>query len=425
MRTVRLAALLVMPVLALAQTSPQQPIAPVRLLAFGQDGGVQERFRAARSADELRAIAATGSLAIDGAVDFAKELVVVLWFGDGRGGRPTISCLDDLTPDPRRLLRIAGAAGAPRVQDRWAAFTLPTAWEPWRPTAWFETDAPPLAGDTVWREVLPGRAPLVVAPLATVRGGLREPVLCFTDAIAFDAYVAASGEPVPFAVSDFALQVVLAVAEAGPSLYLLGGDIAPGQGRTVVRRWAPPADPAAERTFAWFVLPRRAGVLDFEEPVPGSPGQSRVVKTFAIDAPGTAARLQVLRRFECELEAQAATRCERATTAAEWQELKKRLGGAAAKLPDDWCDFEHHCVVAIAVAEGRVLPGLELAVTEEEGVDVLGVTQTGPSGKDPGRRSSCTVLVVPRRKGQLAVVFRRDTGQATGAEQTLRVFPGF
>jgi len=122
---------------------------------------------------------------------------------------------------------------------------------------------------------------------------------------------------------------------------------------------------------------------------------------------------------------QAQTRCERATTAAEWQQLKKSLGGGVAKLPDDWCDFEHHCVVAIAVAEGRVSPGLHLAITEEEGVDVLGVRQTTPSGKDPGLRSSCAVLKVPRRKGQLAVVFRRDTGLETGAEKTLRVFPGF
>jgi hypothetical protein len=139
-------------------------------------------------------------------------------------------------------------------------------------------------------------------------------------------------------------------------------------------------------------------------------------------AAGTAAGQPLLVSLACELPAVAATWCERATTLAEWKAMRQRLGGVAAALPDGWCDFGAEAVVAVATAAAAVQPGFECALTEEEGVDVLTLTQAHMAAG--AARSWGIVIKTTRRPAQLAVVLRHSGPGTETAEQTLRVFAG-
>ena len=139
-------------------------------------------------------------------------------------------------------------------------------------------------------------------------------------------------------------------------------------------------------------------------------------------AAGSAAAGLLLDSFACEVPAVAATSCERATTLSEWKTLRQRLGGAIAMLPDAWCDFDAEAVVAVATAVAAVGPGFGCALAEEEGVDVVTLTQDLlPAG---GSRSWGIVVKTTRRPAQVAVVLRRNGPGSETAEQTLRVFAG-
>ncbi len=138
--------------------------------------------------------------------------------------------------------------------------------------------------------------------------------------------------------------------------------------------------------------------------------------------PVTAPVIAVMRSAHGELRENLQTWCERITTAGQWRELRQRLNGELALLPDDWCDFEHDCVVVLAAAAAPVWPGFTVRALEEEGVDVVIVAQAGPSGEEVPERSSCLLLVVPRRPAQLAVVLRQQFGPGPGSEKTVRVF---
>ncbi|MCB9889878.1 MAG: hypothetical protein H6836_09905 [Planctomycetes bacterium] len=146
--------------------------------------------------------------------------------------------------------------------------------------------------------------------------------------------------------------------------------------------------------------------------------------TDPVEDPASAPVIAVLRQVHFELRSNERTWCERITTPGQWRELRQRLGGAATALPDDWCDFDHDCVVVLAAAPARVWPGFSLRTLEEEGVDVVIAAQAGPSGEEIAERSSGLLLVVPRRPAQLAMILRRQIGPAPGAEETVRVFAG-
>jgi hypothetical protein len=112
-----------------------------------------------------------------------------------------------------------------------------------------------------------------------------------------------------------------------------------------------------------------------------------------------------------------------AESAAEWRRARAQLLLPAPGMPDDWVDFAHERVFVFAAARDRVYPGFGLAAATEEGVDVFTLEQRAPSGRDPGLRSSCVVLALPRRPHQLSLVLRTSAGPAPGKERTLATFP--
>lgn len=410
-----------------------QDALPVRVLLHGERGDPEPRVRTARSAAEWAGIVAAERLpdpAAALAVDYARELLVVLWYGAGRGGVPELGLLQSPVERPNRLLRLAGAAAAPVVAGRWVVLALPTAWEPWRQSVGFETDAEAAPGVAAWRSVLPPRLPLVLGAVQNLPADAGAPVQVFQDAVALRRFWRTHAAAWPIPEYDYRQVVVLVVAGDDASLYTMTGS-EPGRGAgapprqtlTMVRRWQPapkPGAPAAHQ-FGWFVLARREGALDFETPRVGATDTFDVVARFVVASPRPSPTLQVLRCFECELEARADTLCERATTPREWAALRAQVGGKVAGLPDDWADFEHDHVVVVALAAAVVAPGLQLAVLEEEGVDVLTIEAVAAAGRAAVGRSLGLVLKVPQRKGQLAIVHK---GPAAAPERTLRVFPG-
>jgi len=102
--------------------------------------------------------------------------------------------------------------------------------------------------------------------------------------------------------------------------------------------------------------------------------------------------------------------------------MRQRLGGVLAELTDDWCDFGAEAVVAVATTAAAVQPGFEFAVAEEEGVDVVTLTQTRLAAG--AARSWGIVIKTTRRPAQLAVVLRHSGPGTETAEQTLHVFAG-
>ena len=140
--------------------------------------------------------------------------------------------------------------------------------------------------------------------------------------------------------------------------------------------------------------------------------------------PAAAPVIAVLRSTQCELRVDQGTWCERVTDAGQWRELRQRLGGAVSELPDDWCDFEHDCVVILVAAGAPAGADFAVRTLEEEGVDVVVATQVGPAGDGGPLHSACLLLALPRRPAQLAVVLRQQFGTAPGTESTVRVFAG-
>lgn len=171
-------------------------------------------------------------------------------------------------------------------------------------------------------------------------------------------------------------------------------------------------------------VPRTAGALDCEAQVPGAADTWQRVARFDVPDPFTAPKLPILRFVQRDMEACEKSIVRRASTHSEWTELRKEFD-EFADLPDDWCDFNDTSVIAVVTAAARVFRGFELSVGVEEGVDVLTAHQWGPSGVDPGQNSFGLLVVVPNRKGQLAVVLSRKFGPGAGGEETLRLFPGF
>ncbi|MCA8950916.1 MAG: hypothetical protein KDE27_15535, partial [Planctomycetes bacterium] len=170
------------------------------------------------------------------------------------------------------------------------------------------------------------------------------------------------------------------------------------------------------------LVPRVAGKLQLDLEVAGRTGVARRLLQREVLDPATAPLLTVLRYLPFDAMKRGEPLCERATTVHEWRELRARLGGAAAALPDGWCSFHGSAIVAVVANADRVSAGFRFLVAEEEGVDVLTARQVGPSGRFVEQRSFGFVAVVPDRKGQLAVVLRRSFGPGPPTEKTLRVF---
>lgn len=322
--------------------------------------------------------------------------------------------------EPAMVVRIEGAIGGRTVANRWAT-VVP---EPPLTAAdiAFETDCGMVAGASAWR--------MRPAPSLSQRPARYLPrssdfeACCLADAVELSAFWRAhcgrAAEGPPAVDFDRFLAIVEPEQQGGDGLaaWRHGGGM-----RVICAQGAPPD--RDEQRMALHLVPRVAGEVLLDLEVRGREGVARRLSSRTVEDPRRAATLQVLRYLPVELAPRAATTCERATTPGEWRQLRQRLGGPVADLPDDWCDFSHAAVVAIATGTGLTWPGFELATTEEEGVDVLTATQRSPSGVHPGEHAYAMLAVVPRREAQLAVVLREVCGPGPGTEKTLRVFAGF
>jgi len=114
---------------------------------------------------------------------------------------------------------------------------------------------------------------------------------------------------------------------------------------------------------------------------------------------------------------------ERATTPAAWRELRALIGEQAASLPADFADFDRECVVVVAPGEADSFPGIGVVPATEEGVDVLTITESRPSGRYIEPHAPVLLLKLPRRDHQLTVVVRRVHGPQPGGENSVRTFP--
>ncbi len=157
---------------------------------------------------------------------------------------------------------------------------------------------------------------------------------------------------------------------------------------------------------AVFVVPRVTEPVRVFVPI----AAERSLPAIRLPAPATGEVPNVLAVRELTMGGGDALRCVRAATPAEWRELRASLGEAGKGLPDDYADFARHCVVMVAPARARALPGFALAASTEEGVDVLTITQRLPSGSALPEIAPVALLVLPRRPRQLAVVFADHLG---------------
>lgn len=243
----------------------------------------------------------------------------------------------------------------------------------------------------------------------------------------------AAGSPPPV---DFGRGAVLLVARplaAGDHLHWRdarqedGAFVARLEPRAGAAPGAPP--PAREDgsaapgrpTGALFLLPRPPLPLRLEWPAAGNWTPLATVPPPV--APADAVLLPVLAARELADTGLACLRCERATTPAEWRELRAALGTPAGLPGEDFADFGRECVVVLATGRARAFPGLHVAAATEEGVDVLTVTERSPSGVLVAERAPALVLKLPRRGRALAVVLRRACGPAPGTEETVSVLP--
>jgi hypothetical protein len=400
------------------EPAAEQPIAPVRVrvLAHGAGEPRADAWRLARSEGELRDLIARERIEmVVPRLDFATHAVVVVHHGRGRGGTPTVTTWNWGREASALLIRLAGDRQAATVQGRWAVLLVPCAVEPWRNNLRFETDVAGQPVGEAWRSVL---MPCQLGRLDHLDylGTASLEVGCYQDEESWRRFWRRnSAADVPVPACDFAVHVLL----SAPIRRLQGAGVLWAPLRLTARVVAPRAEEPPQ-AVAIFAVPRRAGELVVEATSADDETRHHLLARFVV---ADAASAVVLRRFECNLEPRAAACCERATTRSEWRALRDRLGGPVQALPDDWCNFTHDTVVALATAAAPARPGFGLAVTQEEGVDVLTVTRE--LVRDQERLSAALVLKVPRRKHQLAVVLRQAGAKEAESEATLQVFPGF
>ena len=255
------------------------------------------------------------------------------------------------------------------------------------------------------------------------------------DVIAWRAAWAACG-PAGAAVPDvdFARHVVLVVVRPlalGDQLVWRAGERAAGRWRVrLATEFLPRREPGAMQgdgeAGAMFLLPRDE--LPFTVELARGEHWLELARLDAAPVVAGAAAPPVLRALEfadCGAKGEVALCVE---SAAEWRQARATLAlrGAGlpdAVLPDDWADFAHERVVVFAGERARVWPGFGIATSTEEDIDVLTLTQTAPSGEDPGERAPCLVLKLPRRPHALSLVLRFSCGPAPSKERTVATFP--
>jgi hypothetical protein len=116
-----------------------------------------------------------------------------------------------------------------------------------------------------------------------------------------------------------------------------------------------------------------------------------------------------------------------AGSASEWQTLREQLALYTQSLPDDWAMFGRERVVAFCGACACYDSGIALAVTTEEGVDVITLTlgaakqtsQQNSEQKAQQKAAPVIVLLLPRRPHALTVVLRSGEEQ----ERVLGMLP--
>lgn len=149
---------------------------------------------------------------------------------------------------------------------------------------------------------------------------------------------------------------------------------------------------------AMFLLPRLdvplvlhlPGTAHCTVPPPDNPARGETIKVLALhDLAGGGGE---------------APKCRRATSAAEWRELQVAIGESATAVDLAGLDFARYTVVWLAPEPARAFPGFHVRTATEEGVDVVTVTQSFPSGRELPQRSPSTLLVLPRRPRQLSIV---------------------
>ncbi|MEO6595210.1 MAG: hypothetical protein ABIP94_10705 [Planctomycetota bacterium] len=388
----------------------------VLVLAHGASEPQNERWALARNDAELQAVLVRWQIEVKlPAVDYTTGAVVLVSYGRGRGGQPTVSswCWGE---DPSmQLVRLAGDPTASVERGRWAALQLPHSFQPWRGNIRFETDAPGEKVGVAWRSVcmpchVSGAEHLGFLPLRS------QPIACFQDDSSWRSFCRRElADDVVVPDCDFATHVLV----TAPIRRKFGTGVLTGAFRTMLRV-VEPAGKESARSVAVIAVPRCSGELVVEATDPDDSTRHRIVARFVVTDPSSAV---LLRRFECVLEAREELLCARATTQSQWQVLRKKVGGAVAAMTNDWCDFSLDTVVVLATDAVAVRSDFGLSVSEEEGVDVLTVKQVAAAAAQPS--SFALVLKVPRRKGQLAVVLRREGLAASPSEATVGVFPGF
>ncbi|HEX5053841.1 MAG TPA: hypothetical protein VFZ65_18830 [Planctomycetota bacterium] len=387
----------------------------VTVLAHGAGEPMADRWALARSDAECRNMLASWRVAIEPPkVDYSASTLVLVSHGRGRGGEPAVSLWSWGDDASTQLVRLAGDRAAPVLQGRWAVLLLPASFQPWRGNIRFETDVADGKVGEVWRSVCTpcqlrwlGKFSSARAPDAVAR--------CFQDQVSWQAFWHLDADPAkPPPECDFATHVLVVT----PIRRQSGTGLLRGPFRTALRVVEPAPDEPPHDALV-FAVPRRTGELVVETTPADDATRHRIVARFVVADPSSAV---VLRRFECDVEPREQTVCERAATQMQWQALRRKVGGAVAALTNDWCDFSLDTVVVVVAAAAAVRPDFGIAVGEEEGVDVLTLTQELAS--DAEARSFAAVLKVPRRKPQLAVVLRRAGPPEAESEATLQVFPG-
>ncbi|MFM1870876.1 MAG: hypothetical protein RL398_298 [Planctomycetota bacterium] len=126
--------------------------------------------------------------------------------------------------------------------------------------------------------------------------------------------------------------------------------------------------------------------------------------------------VQAVRRLE--LAAPQVGGCERIASVSELRRARVAWGISEQVLEDGFVDFDHDALVFVDL--GAAGGGVQLALSEEEGVDVVQVVRSAGEGR--GRSPAVLALVVTRRPCQLAVVFRQAERDGPGVERTLAVF---
>ncbi|MCR9248202.1 MAG: hypothetical protein NXI31_24495 [bacterium] len=405
-------------------------------------------------------------------VDFRRRRVVLLALGRGRGAPVRVT---QVGRPGDRLVRVAGAADAAVVPERWVIVSVARA-EADAPF-WFETDCVlpdgaagirslaemPALGrrlnshDQLERFPWPAGESLPQPLLATDRvtyerlvdehqgrkGALATAMLARAETMDFRSSVLLllpatvkrhHAEP-PLRFVATASGVLLRHAGGPPLPQLLGGAL-PGRPSTtyrvyrvprragvlaVERREGPAGEPRGRETRCW------RQVMEFVVPRPRHQSLLPILRTCRVRRPGPELPIAVGGAAAKPEQSphhppRHATVCRRATTIAEWRDLRREVS-EFSKLPVDWCDFEREDVVVVANPVGARSPLLRFDVSEEEGVDVVTISEVAPERGSAPCANGCA-FIVPKRPAQLAIVWRDVRVPRAPVETTLRVFPG-